>query len=83
MYFNIFMEFSSIYSKYCTYTPQISVQGDTTISTLMITPEPGDDKSAMVCKASSTNLSGTVLQDNITLRVHCKYVLCIFRVTIL
>ena len=51
----------------------MSIEGKTAISTILITPEPGDDRSPLVCKAFSQNLPGTVLQDQITLQVHCKF----------
>ncbi|KAK8733021.1 hypothetical protein OTU49_006712, partial [Cherax quadricarinatus] len=40
------------------------------VSTVSLTPEPGDHGVPLVCKAYSPNLPGSVLHDQITLAVH-------------
>ncbi|MPC63510.1 B-cell receptor CD22 [Portunus trituberculatus] len=46
------------------------VEGKLSVSTVRLTPEPGDHGALLVCKAFSPNLAGTVLHDQRTLAVH-------------
>ncbi|KAK4300895.1 hypothetical protein Pmani_026969 [Petrolisthes manimaculis] len=47
-----------------------SLGGNVSISTVRLTPQPGDHGVPLMCKAFSPNLSGSVLQDQVTLTVH-------------
>ncbi|XP_069161779.1 nephrin-like [Procambarus clarkii] len=51
-------------------TPLTTVAGNVSVSTVKLTPEPGDHGAPLVCKAFSPNLPGTVLHDQLTLAVH-------------
>ncbi|XP_063871113.1 hemicentin-2-like [Scylla paramamosain] len=51
-------------------TPPRVVEGKVSVSTVRLTPEPGDHGALLVCKAFSPNLAGTVLHDQRTLAVH-------------
>ncbi|KAG0719418.1 Neuronal growth regulator 1 [Chionoecetes opilio] len=55
------------------YAPLQSVGGNVSVSTVRLTPQPGDDGVALVCKAFSPNLPGSVLQDQLPLAVHCEH----------
>ncbi|XP_045111203.1 uncharacterized protein LOC123504606 isoform X2 [Portunus trituberculatus] len=50
--------------------PLTSVGGNVSVSTVRLTPQPGDHKVPLVCKAYSPNLAGSVLQDQLILAVH-------------
>ncbi|XP_069189261.1 nephrin-like [Procambarus clarkii] len=52
-------------------TPLTTVAGNVSVSTVKLTPEPGDHGAPLVCKAFSPNLPGTVLHHQLTLAVHC------------
>ncbi|XP_066978031.1 uncharacterized protein [Macrobrachium rosenbergii] len=52
------------------HAPLTTVSGNVSVSTVKLTPEPGDHGVPLVCKAFSPNLPGTVMHDQITLNVH-------------
>ncbi|XP_071516629.1 uncharacterized protein [Panulirus ornatus] len=49
--------------------PLMTVGGNVSVSTVKLTPKPGDHGVPLVCKAFSPNLPGTVLHDQVTLAV--------------
>ena len=52
---------------------QVSVDGNTTISTLHLAPSVSQHGKALRCRAENSNLPGSVLENFITLEVSCKW----------
>ena len=52
---------------------QVSLDGNTTISTIQLVPSITQHGKALKCRAENPNLPGSVLENFITLEVSCKY----------
>ena len=51
---------------------QVSVDGNTTISTLRYSPTVTENNKSLKCRSENPNLPGSVIENFITLEVSCK-----------
>lgn len=52
---------------------QVSVDGNTTISTLRYSPTVSENNKSLKCRSENPNLPGSVIENFITLEVSCKF----------
>lgn len=59
-------------------TDTVSDGGNLTVSTLHLVPTPDDDGKILSCRAENSALPESAIEDEWTIRVHCKYITCLF-----
>lgn len=56
-------------------TDTVSDGGNLTVSTLHLVPTPNDDGKILSCRAENPAVPNSAIEDEWTIRVHCKYII--------